>query len=91
MQICILNVYTIMEATIKKWGNSLGLRIPKSYSTQAGITDGSKIEINMEGDKIVISPKQKVDYELNELLSMVNEDNLHYEIESDGPIGNEIW
>jgi antitoxin component of MazEF toxin-antitoxin module len=48
-------------------------------------------KINMDGDKIVISPKQKSDYELNELLSMVNEDNLHYEIETDGPIGNELW
>jgi antitoxin component of MazEF toxin-antitoxin module len=45
----------------------------------------------MEVDKIDISPIQKDEYELNELLSMVNEDNLHYEIETDGPIGNEIW
>jgi len=68
----------------------LGLRIPKSYSTQAGITDGSKININMDGVKIVISTIQKDDYEMNELLSMVNEDNLHCEIDTDGPIGNEI-
>jgi antitoxin MazE len=91
MQFCILNVYTTMEATIKKWGNSLGIRIPKSFSAQAKISDGSKIEINMEGNKITIVPIQKKTYELDELLSMVSEENVHYEIESDGPIGNEVW
>jgi antitoxin MazE len=80
-----------MEAKIKKWGNSLGVRIPKSFTTKAGITDGSSIEINMEGDKITIVPLQKDEYKLDELLSMVSEENVHYEIETGGPIGNEVW
>jgi antitoxin MazE len=80
-----------MEAKIKKWGNSLGVRIPKSFTIQAGITDGSSIEINMEGDKITIVPLQKDEYKLDELLSMVSEENVHYEIETSGPIGNEVW
>ena len=80
-----------MEATIKKWGNSLGVRIPKSFSSQAKITEGSKIEINMEGDKITIVPVKKDQYQLEELLSMVSEENVHYEIETDDPVGNEAW
>jgi len=40
--------------------------------------------------KITIVPLKETD-QLDELLSMVNEQNVHYEIESDGPNGNEIW
>jgi BASS family bile acid:Na+ symporter len=35
--------------------------------------------------------KSRKEKRISELLSMVNEDNLHYEIETDGPIGNELW
>jgi antitoxin MazE len=80
-----------METIIRKWGNSLGVRIPKSYSVQAGITEGSAIEINIEGDKITIVPIQKDEKNLGELLSMVSEENIHYEIETDGPVGKEVW
>lgn len=90
-QICIFNVYTTMETKVKKWGNSLEVCIPKSLSTQAGITEGSIVEMNIEGDKITIAPKHKNEYSIDELISMISEDNVHYEIKTDGPVGNEIW
>ncbi|MDP2891119.1 MAG: AbrB/MazE/SpoVT family DNA-binding domain-containing protein [Bacteroidota bacterium] len=80
-----------METKVKKWGNSLGVRIPKSFSTQAGITEGSSMEISIDGDKITIAPKHKNEYSIDELISLISEDNVHYEIKTDGPIGNEIW
>jgi antitoxin MazE len=80
-----------MEAKVKKWGNSLGIRIPKSFSSQAGITDGSDIELQLEGDKITIIPIHKNEYALDELLSKVSEENIHYEIKTNGPVGNEVW
>ena len=80
-----------METKVKKWGNSLGVRIPKSFSTQAGITEGSSIEIKIDGDTITIVPKHKNEYSIDELISLISEDNVHYEIKMDGPIGNEIW
>lgn len=80
-----------METKVKKWGNSLGVRIPKSFSTQAGITEGSSIEMNIDGDKIIIAPKHKNEYSIEEMISMISEDNVHYEIKTDGPVGKEIW
>lgn len=83
-----------METKVKKRGNSLGVRIPKSFSTQAGITEGSSIEMNMEGDKIIIAPKHKNEYSIEEMISMISmisEDNVHYKIKTDGPVGKEIW
>jgi antitoxin MazE len=82
---------TKMEGKVKKWGKSLGLRLPKALSTKAGITEGTDIELQIEGDKITIAPRLKKDYTLDELLSMVSEENVHYEIQTNGPLGNEIW
>ncbi len=82
---------TKMEAKVKKWGKSLGVRLPKALSSKAGLTEGTDIELEIEGDKITIVPRPKKDYTLDELLSMVSEENVHYEIQTNGPLGNEIW
>lgn len=82
---------TKMKAKVKKWGKSLGVRLPKALSSKAGITEGTDIELEIEGDKITIVPRPKKDYTLDELLSMVSEENIHYEIQTNGPLGNEIW
>ena len=89
-QICIFNVFTTMEGKVEKWGNSLGIRIPISFSTQAGITEGSSIEFSIDGEKISIVPKHKNEYSIDELVSMISEINVHYEIKTNGPVGNKI-
>lgn len=38
-----------------RWGNSLGLRIPKDVAQQAGLRPGDRVEVEAEGDRIVIS------------------------------------
>ena len=78
-----------METVIKKWGNSLGVRIPGFIVKDLSLKDGSFVEIEEEGDKIVIKQKKKVD--LNEMLKNIDINNLHGEIETEAPEGKEIW
>ncbi|OOV45245.1 multidrug transporter MatE [Leptospira kirschneri serovar Pomona] len=78
-----------MESIIQKWGNSLGIRIPKSMATELELNDGSHVELQYEGDKIVIYPTKKVS--LEEKLSKITKQNLHSEISSGGSIGKEVW
>lgn len=80
-----------MEATVKKWGNSLGFRIPKSFAIQAGVEDGSLVDIILDGDKLIISPKQKESNNIEELLMKVSDENKHEEFDSGESQGNEIW
>jgi len=77
-----------MTAKIKKWGNSLGIRIPKDIANSINLTDDSEIEISIENGKIIITPKNNL---LNDLVSKINNNNLHKEIEIKGIIGNEEW
>jgi len=78
-----------MEAVIKKWGNSLGIRIPSVMAKDLSLRDGSHVEIKDEEHRIVIIPSHKEN--LKDLLSKVNKSNLHNEIDTGSPVGNEIW
>jgi antitoxin MazE len=56
-----------MQVRVARWGNSLGLRIPKDIAAQAGLREGVRIEIEADGERIIISPARRR-YVLAELL-----------------------
>jgi antitoxin MazE len=78
-----------MEAVVKKWGNSLGIRIPNLIARELSLKEGSFVDINDKGKTIIIKPIQK--NKLSEMLSNINEQNIHKEIKTGGPVGKEIW
>ena len=78
-----------MEATAKKWGNSLGIRIPNFIVRELSLKDGSSVDINNNGNEIIIKPIKKS--RLPEMLSKINKQNIHKEIETAEPVGKEIW
>jgi len=78
-----------MKATIQKWGNSLGVRIPSIMAQDLMLENGSEVELIEESNKIIIQPKRGP--RLDDLLQAVNESNIHEEIEFNGPRGNEAW
>lgn len=77
-----------MEIHLKKWGNSLAIRIPKAFLEQAKLREGMPVEIYMKGDSIVLSP---VEFTLQELLKNIKPSNLHRSIDTGRPTGREVW
>ncbi len=43
-----------MEVQITKWGNSLGLRLPRSLALQAGVREGQRVRIVADGDRLIV-------------------------------------
>lgn len=43
-----------MIATVQKWGNSLGIRIPKVFLDAASIVENDKVELQQDGESISI-------------------------------------
>src|SRR4051794_4559516 len=56
-----------MQVRVTRWGNSLGLRIPKDVALRTGLREGARVDIAAEGDRIVISPARPR-YVLGDLL-----------------------
>jgi antitoxin MazE len=80
-----------MVTKILKWGNSLGLRIPKSFAKEAGVEEGSAVDISLDGDRIVIRPAKPLRYQISKLVSEIREDNIHEEISTGDVVGREVW
>ena len=79
-----------MKAIVKKWGNSLAIRIPKNISKDTMVTEGSNVDIMVEKGKIILSPSKK-EYSLKELLKNISIENIHSEISTGSNVGGEIW
>ena len=46
-----------MKVKVAKWGNSLGLRLPKQLADELGLAAGSQVELGREGTKLVAETK----------------------------------
>ena len=80
-----------MRTRIQKWGNSLALRIPKSFATEVGLQKETSVEILLVNKKLVITPVSEPKPTLKQLMAKITEDNLHREVNTDPPVGNEAW
>ncbi len=80
-----------METTVQKWGNSLAVRIPKSFAAEAQITQQSRVELSVEDGKLVITPIAAPAYALEELVAGITEENRHAETDWGRPAGSEVW
>jgi antitoxin MazE len=57
-----------VKVQVTRWGNSLGVRIPKDIASRIGLAEGSRVEVEaIEDDRIVIS-LTRPRYKLDELL-----------------------
>ena len=80
-----------MRTKIRKWGNSLAVRIPKSCVQEAGLAYGVSVDLSVAAGKIIIDPRVDPEYRLKDLLKEVTEDNLHPEVDSGASVGRETW
>ena len=80
-----------MEARIRKWGNSLALRIPRSLAQQINLEPDSPVTLTVNGSDLTISPVRRPSVSLDGLLAAVTESNLHGEVDSGPAVGKEAW
>lgn len=77
---------------IKKWGNSLAVRIPQVVAKELNFTPGTEVELELEdGDLRVKLKSHRPKYTLAELVAGITEDNVHEEIDFGPPVGREVW
>jgi antitoxin MazE len=80
-----------MSTVVSKWGNSLAIRIPKTWAEQVQLKEGTDVNLSVSGDSLVITPKKRKKYSLDELLAGMTPDKFHPEIDTGISMGNEVW
>ena len=77
-----------MKAHIAKWGNSLGVRLPKSAAFALGVEPGSSIEIEVQADHVLLRRSEPT---VDELVAAITPDNVHGETFTAEAQGDEVW
>lgn len=74
---------------VSKWGNSLGLRVPREIAARAGLNEGARVDMEAFADgRIVITPSRRR-LTIEELVAGMTKANEHA-LEDDGPVGDEL-
>jgi antitoxin MazE len=81
----------VVLTRIQKWGNSLGLRVPRSLAQEAGVGPGSEVDLSVKDGDLVVRPARRRTYQLKDLLRRVTAKNLHDEVDTGEPVGREVW
>lgn len=80
-----------MKTRIKKWGNSLAVRIPKALAAQAGFQTDGAVELSLVKGTLVVKPIAPKPLTLKELLRGVTNDNRPGEWDTGPAVGKEVW
>ena len=80
-----------MQTKIQKWGNSLGLRIPRSFAAEAQVEEGTAVDLSVENGRLLVRPLRVRKYSLNVLLRRVSRRNLHGGVSTGRAVGREAW
>jgi antitoxin MazE len=77
-----------VKTRVQKWGNSLGVRIPKPFALELGLEDDETVEISLRQRRLIIQPAAQ---SLDELLARVTRKNVHREVDFGPAQGREAW
>jgi antitoxin MazE len=80
-----------MITTVQKWGNSLGVRIPSPVAKDVKLSEGSRVEIREEGNRLVIVPVEKPVFALEDMLKKIKKEHIPSEVDFGPAKGREVW
>jgi len=89
-RIYIVETEVGMITTVKKWGNSLAIRIPKIIAEELFFKNNSKVELHTDNGSLQVR-SVKIEYSLDTLLAEVTDENLHEETSTGKRVGREEW
>lgn len=75
---------------VVKWGNSNAVRLPAAVMRQIHIAQGDSLILKTTDGKIVLEPAAK-EYQLDDLLAQITDENQHKLVDFGAPVGREIW
>ena len=80
-----------ITSSIRKWGNSLAIRIPTAVAQDLGLSENSTVQITSDGVVATIQPNRANKKSLKDLVAAITPDNRHQEADWGKPVGKEIW
>ncbi|MCP9774039.1 AbrB/MazE/SpoVT family DNA-binding domain-containing protein [Cyanobium sp. HWJ4-Hawea] len=80
-----------MQTKVQKWGNSLGVRIPRGIAEELGLGAGAEVSLTAKDGEMVLRRSAPSRLRLADLLAGVTGDNIHSSIDSGDAVGAEAF
>ena len=80
-----------MKTAVRRWGNSLALRIPRTYAAETRITEGSEVELTLKSGALVVRAVVRKRPSLPDLLKRITPSNRHESVVTGEAMGREVW
>jgi len=81
-----------MITKVKKWGNSLAIRLPREVVEGLGTAENGEVSLEKNGNSFSLKRVEKKNkLTLESLCDQINQNNLNEEIDWGKPVGKEIW
>ena len=80
-----------MKTRVQKWGNSLALRIPKSFADEAGLRAEVAVELTLVEGTLVVRRVTPEPLTLDQLLLGITDDNMPSDWDTGPAVGKELW
>ncbi len=80
-----------MLVKVQKWGNSLALRIPKSFAQEVSLVSGTEATLSIVDGRLIVEPLRQGVYVLEHLLTELKDEQIHAEQGYGHSVGKEVW
>ena len=80
-----------MQLTLKQWGNSSGILLPKELMSRAGIKQNDTLDAEVVDGKIILTPGFRHRSLKERAAEYGGKLNLSDEIDWGEPAGSEVW
>lgn len=80
-----------MKTLVQRWGNSLAVRIPKTFAEEISVREGDEIEMRITRGRLVVIPRPAPEYNASDLIKGIHQSNLHKEVSVGDRRGQEAW
>lgn len=78
-----------MRTRVQKWGNSLGVRIPRGLADEVGLGAGTEVSLTAKDGELVLRPSLPSRLRLTDLLAGVTPENIHASVDTGDAVGSE--
>lgn len=80
-----------VQTKVQKWGNSLGVRIPRGLAEEMGLGAGTEVSLTSKDGELVLRPSVPNRLRLTDLLAGVTPENIHESVETGDAVGAEAF
>ena len=80
-----------MKTRVRRWSNSLALRIPKSFAAEAGLEENTAVDLSLHEGRLIVRSLAAESPTLEELVTEITDKNRHGEWDTGPAVGREAW